>query len=147
MADEAIDMVDRLRPDAIVLMDLSMPHMNGVKAIERLAGSHPYVKTILLTGLEDSQHLLAARPPPHEFLLPKIARRSIPGSYYFAQLIPRALTQSNGKAPLMGRVAAMERLSTRAKSSLKMKRLCSSVLCNNRSYNSADCNNDIGRAR
>ena len=42
-------------------MDLSMPGMNGVKAIERLAGSHPYVKTILLTGHDDLRPLSPGR--------------------------------------------------------------------------------------
>ena len=37
---EAIALVDRLRP-AIVLMDLDLPIMNGIEAIERIMASHP----------------------------------------------------------------------------------------------------------
>jgi two-component system chemotaxis response regulator CheB len=37
---EAVALVDRLRP-AIVLMDLDLPVMNGIEAIERIMASHP----------------------------------------------------------------------------------------------------------
>lgn len=107
---EAIDMVDRLRPD-VVLMDLSMPGMNGVKAIERLAGSHPYVKTILLTGHEDLASL-GRQAGATEFLNKDCTPETL------ATTIERAFAargqQGNGRTSL-GQVAAIERLSTRAK--------------------------------
>ena len=49
---EAVDITCRLRPD-VVVMDLNMPRLNGIKATERIAASHPYIKTVMLTGLED----------------------------------------------------------------------------------------------
>jgi DNA-binding NarL/FixJ family response regulator len=107
---EAIDMVDRLRPD-IVLMDLSMPGMNGVKAIERLAGSHPYVKTILLTGHEDLASL-GRQAGATEFLNKDCTPETLAATILRAH--ESRSHQNNGKASL-GQVAAIERLSTRAK--------------------------------
>ena len=107
---EAIDLVDRLRPD-IVLMDLKMPGMNGVKAIERLAGSHPYVKTILLTDHDDLASL-GRQAGATEYLNKDCTPETL------ASTILRANTsrshQNNGKTSV-GQVAAIERLSTRAK--------------------------------
>jgi len=107
---EAIDLVERLRPD-IVLMDLSMPGMNGVKAIERLAGSHPYVKTILLTGHDDLASL-GRQAGASEFLNKDCTPEAL------AVTIQRAFAaraqHSNGKVS-NGQIAAIERLSTRAK--------------------------------
>ena len=39
----------RLRPDVIV-MDLDMPHLNGIQAVERILGQYPNVSVVLLTA-------------------------------------------------------------------------------------------------
>lgn len=48
---EAVDLALRVRPDVVVL-DLDMPNMNGMQAAQRLLGSLPNVRIILLTGHE-----------------------------------------------------------------------------------------------
>ena len=61
-AGQAVTMVDALRPD-VVLMDLSMPGMNGITAVEQLHHRHPDVRVLMLTNyLEGSlvQHALQA---------------------------------------------------------------------------------------
>lgn len=45
----AVDMALRLRPDVIV-MDLDMPHLNGIQAVERILGQYPHVSVVLLTA-------------------------------------------------------------------------------------------------
>ncbi|HLJ57912.1 MAG TPA: response regulator transcription factor [Chthonomonadaceae bacterium] len=45
----AVEMALRLRPDVIV-MDLDMPHLNGIQAVERILGQYPYVSVVLLTA-------------------------------------------------------------------------------------------------
>ena len=45
---EALDAVEKLHPD-VVLMDLQMPVMDGITAVEALRQSHPKLAVIILT--------------------------------------------------------------------------------------------------
>lgn len=53
---EAIDRAAELRPDVLV-MDVSMPVLDGAAATERLAREHPAVKVLVLTAHDDRAHL------------------------------------------------------------------------------------------
>lgn len=48
---EAVEMALKLRPDVIV-MDLDMPHLNGIQAVERIMAQYPHVSVVLLTAHE-----------------------------------------------------------------------------------------------
>lgn len=47
-----IRMADDLKPD-IVLLDLSMPKVDGLEAIPRILGVSPLSKVVVLTGLDE----------------------------------------------------------------------------------------------
>lgn len=44
----------------VVLMDLSMPGMSGIEAMQRLAAAAPLAKALALTVLADDQHVIEA---------------------------------------------------------------------------------------
>jgi DNA-binding NarL/FixJ family response regulator len=56
---EAVDQARRLRPD-VVLMDLSMPELNGLAATRLLSAEQPDVKVVILTASEDDADLFEA---------------------------------------------------------------------------------------
>jgi DNA-binding NarL/FixJ family response regulator len=56
---EAIELAGELRPQ-LVLLDLSMPEMNGVEALPQLLEAAPGVEVVMLTASEDDSSLLAA---------------------------------------------------------------------------------------
>src|SRR5919204_3824887 len=56
---EAVDQARRLRPD-VVLMDLSMPELNGLAATRLLSAELPEVKVVILTASEDDADLFEA---------------------------------------------------------------------------------------
>jgi DNA-binding NarL/FixJ family response regulator len=56
---EAIDLTKRLEPD-LVLMDLSMPEMDGLTATRTLTADVPGVKVVILTASEDDASLFDA---------------------------------------------------------------------------------------
>lgn len=56
---EAIDMIIRMNPD-IVLMDLSMPDMNGVEATKELLKRNPSIKIVVVTSYADQDHVIPA---------------------------------------------------------------------------------------
>ena len=65
VAGEAALAADAIRLAAeigqcVVLMDLSMPGMSGIEAIQRLAAAAPLARALALTVLADDQHVIEA---------------------------------------------------------------------------------------
>lgn len=56
---EAIDVVSRMKPD-VVLMDLSMPDMNGVEATKELLKRDSSIKIVVVTSYADQEHVIPA---------------------------------------------------------------------------------------
>lgn len=56
---EAVDLVASSTPD-VVLMDLSMPVMDGTEATRQIAASHPGVRVVVLTSFADDRHIADA---------------------------------------------------------------------------------------
>lgn len=57
--EAAIQAVDRLRPD-LVLLDISMPHVDGLEALRRIRIEHPQVAVVMLTVSDDDASLFEA---------------------------------------------------------------------------------------
>lgn len=53
---DALDKVETLKPD-VLLLDLVMPEMDGVTALQEMARRAPETKTIILTGVDDDGSL------------------------------------------------------------------------------------------
>jgi two-component system chemotaxis response regulator CheY len=54
---EAVEMYARLRPD-LVTMDLVMPVLGGLEALQRIRASDPRAKVVVVTALDQKQMLL-----------------------------------------------------------------------------------------
>jgi DNA-binding NarL/FixJ family response regulator len=55
--NEAAEMADKLQPN-IVVMDISMPGLNGLEATRQIKSSHPEIAILILTVHDDSEHIL-----------------------------------------------------------------------------------------
>ena len=56
---EAVAMAEAERPD-VILMDLSMPVMDGIEATRQIVASHPGACIVALTSLTDRERILGA---------------------------------------------------------------------------------------
>lgn len=78
---EAVAQVGRLRPD-VVLMDLSMPEVDGLTATRLISADFPGVKVVILTASDDDQNLFEAiRSGAQGYLL-----KNLDADAFFAQL-------------------------------------------------------------
>lgn len=57
--DEAINLAQQLRPD-VIMMDLQMPHLNGIEATRRLRQTNPDAHVLVVTMFEDDDSVFAA---------------------------------------------------------------------------------------
>jgi DNA-binding NarL/FixJ family response regulator len=58
-AEQALALIPRVRPD-IVLLDLVLPGMPGVEAVQRIREQHPDVKVVVLTSFSGADSVLSA---------------------------------------------------------------------------------------
>jgi DNA-binding NarL/FixJ family response regulator len=94
---QAIDLAGRLRPD-LVLMDLSMPVLNGIEATRQLAAQMPELKVVILTAsMEDEDLFEALRAGAHGYLLKNLEADS------FFDLLDRALAGEPALTPQLSR--------------------------------------------
>ncbi len=56
---EALDISSKMQPD-VVLMDLSMPVMNGIETTKQIKTMYPRIKILILTSFSDHDHVLPA---------------------------------------------------------------------------------------
>jgi DNA-binding NarL/FixJ family response regulator len=56
---QALELIDQHRPD-IVLMDITMPRLNGLDVAARVIGRHPHVRIIILSMHPDEEYVLRA---------------------------------------------------------------------------------------
>lgn len=67
--NEAVSLCKKLKPD-VVLMDLRMPNMDGLTAIEKLRGEQPHIAVVILTTFnEDELMLRGLQAGAHGYLL------------------------------------------------------------------------------
>lgn len=57
--EQALALAGRIQPD-VVLMDLDMPGMGGIAAIERLTRDHPHIRVLVLSMSDDDDSVFAA---------------------------------------------------------------------------------------
>ncbi|MCO5184842.1 MAG: response regulator transcription factor [Anaerolineae bacterium] len=55
----AVTGVSNTQPD-VVILDLEMPHMTGLEAIEPIKAAHPPVKILIVTSFSDDEHVFTA---------------------------------------------------------------------------------------
>ncbi|MCE3295165.1 MAG: vraR [Crocinitomicaceae bacterium] len=57
------DLIQKLEQDSnidVILMDIQMPEMNGIEATEIVSRKFPHIKVIMLTVLDDENHIFKA---------------------------------------------------------------------------------------
>lgn len=120
---EALELSRVCKPD-VILMDLLMPGIDGLEAIDQILESHPNAKILVVTSLEDEDKVLAAvqagalgyfpKTAPRHYLLEAV-RRVADGIPYLPAGIAQKLFRSirGMKAPPSGRSAIDEPLTSR----------------------------------
>lgn len=56
--EEAVQLAERLEPD-VILMDISMPKLDGIAATRLIKGSHPYISILVLTAYDNEEFIFA----------------------------------------------------------------------------------------
>ena len=94
---EGVELAARLRPD-VVLMDLSMPVLDGVAATERIVAEVPGTSVVVLTSFGDRRHVTAAMSAGAVGYLVKDCDPR--------EIIAAVRAAAKGDAPIDARVAA-----------------------------------------
>ena len=115
---QALEMARELMPD-VILMDISMPVLDGLEATRRIKAELPYVKIVILTAT-DGEHSLfeAVKAGAQGYLLKKIEPQALRGTLrgvmrgeapMSRMMAARILEEfaRQGRAPALASVAAL----------------------------------------
>lgn len=69
-AEEALELVPKLRPDVVVL-DVNMPGMGGIKGTAKLRAQSPSLKIVIVSDLRERQYTAQAKAVGAHAFLPK----------------------------------------------------------------------------
>jgi len=93
---EALALAEEFRPD-VVIMDISMPHLNGLEATRRIKSKFPSMKVVILTvHLAEEYILQSLRAGAHGYLVKQSAPREL------VQAIDKALADQIYVSPEVG---------------------------------------------
>lgn len=70
--EQAIQLFEQLQPD-MLLLDLSMPHMDGIECLKEIKSRYPEAKVIVLTMHEDENYIKRAMEAGASAYVPKSA--------------------------------------------------------------------------
>jgi DNA-binding NarL/FixJ family response regulator len=102
---EAVTMVKKLRP-ALVLMDVTMPLLNGLQATRQILEAVPTTKVLMLSAYNDEAYVVEAiNSGAMGYLLKQTSADSVclairevhKGKTFFSPSIPSHLRKRNGK--------------------------------------------------
>jgi DNA-binding NarL/FixJ family response regulator len=74
-AIKALKMLETLKPD-VIMMDMLLPGMSGLEAIEKIIGSDPQAKILVLSSMEDEERIISAIKAGALGYFPKTAPRT-----------------------------------------------------------------------
>ena len=125
---EALEKAEELTPD-VVVMDLSMPELNGLQATELLTVQHPTIKVVVLTAYEDENYLAKlCKAGAVGFVLKRSAgetlvqaiRMAAQGEMYFEPSVASKALARLTISSAAGRETTMAELSDREQDVLKL---------------------------
>jgi DNA-binding NarL/FixJ family response regulator len=75
--EEAVEQAREMRPD-IILMDVQMPHLDGIEALRRIRASDPDARVIVLTTYRDEDYIFPSlRAGARGYLLKDASREEL----------------------------------------------------------------------
>jgi DNA-binding NarL/FixJ family response regulator len=125
---EILDLIQAQQPDA-VLMDISMPGLNGLQALARITRDSPHVRVIILSRHPNDEYVLQAlKSGASGYLLKRAATAELPaalksvmaGEVYLSREIASQFLKKFPLQEIARSTSALERLTSRQREILQL---------------------------